>query len=319
LHTHYPQPFDKINSLLKLARVDGYQVMVSRDTVLGDLLPDTSEITNIEQGENLWMHQEMCQSVDALNEALDRRRADGRPILFFSQPMNIHQFAINNQPRLNSNWSTPGFNNRVSHEVNQVDGCFGKFVMSLKERKMYDNSIIIVTSDHGDALGEFGRSSHSLTIYPEIMRVPLLIHLPKAMKNRLVFDEEGTKMLTDLAPTLYYVLGHREIRQNPLFGRPLLVESRQEVDKYRREEWMLASDAVAVYGILGAGGRYFYAAYDSPARSYLYDLRADPQGTEDVLTPELKRKYDREIIDHLNKLADFYGYHPGLGKFFGGQ
>lgn len=315
LHTHYPQPFDKINSLLKLARTDGYQVMVSRDTVLNDLLPKTAEITNIEHGENLWMHQEMCQSVSALNVALDERRDDSRPILFFSQPMNLHQFAINNQPRLPRNWSKPGFNSRVSHEVSQVDGCFAQFVSALKQRQMYDNSIIIVTSDHGDALGDFGRYSHSITIYPEVMRVPLLIHLPKEMKERVLYDPDGVKTLTDIAPTLYYLLGHRDIEANPLFGRPLLVNSQEEIAKYHRTEWFMASDAIAVFGILDNSGRSFYAAYDSPSRSYLYDLANDPQGTKDVLTPELKMSYDRRIIEHLNKVARFYGYRPGLGGF----
>jgi hypothetical protein len=316
LHTHYPQPFDKINSLLKLARADGYRVMVSRDTVLNDLLPKTDEITNIEHGENLWMHQEMCQSVAALNVALDDRRDDSRPILFYSQPMNLHQFAINNEPPLTRNWSKPGFDARVSHEVSQVDGCFAQFVTSLKRRGIYDDSIIVVTSDHGDALGDFGRHSHSLTIYPEIMRVPLLIHLPRKMKDGFVYDHEGAKTLTDIAPTLYYLLGHRDIKLNPLFGRPLLVSTRQEIEKYQRNEWFLASDALAVFGMLDNGGRSFYAAYDSPSRSYLYGLANDPEGTKDVLTPELKMSYDRRIIEHLNQVARFYGYRPGLGGFF---
>lgn len=316
LHEHYPQPFDKINSLLKLARTDDYRVMVSRDTVLNDLLPNTGEITNIERGQELWMHQEMCVSVKALNDALDRTSGDSRPVLFFSQPMNLHQFAINNQPKLSSSWNKPGFNRRVSLEVSQVDGCFGQFVDGLKKRNLYDNSIIIVTSDHGDALGEFGRHSHSVTIYPEIMRVPLLIHLPKDMQGKFTFDADGVKTLTDLAPTLYYLLGHRDIKQNPLFGRPLLTATQEELEKYRRHEWFLASDAVSVFGILGDNGRFFYAAYDSPPRSYLYDLAHDPSGTKDIITPALKQTYDREIIDHLNRVAEFYDYRPGMAGFF---
>lgn len=316
LHTHYPQPFDRINSLLKLARVDNYQVVVSRDTVLNDLLPKNSDIINIEPAHKLWMNQEMCGTVGYLDSELDRLRSSTRPILFFSQPMNLHQFAVNNLPLLRPDWVHPGFNSRVSFKTSQVDACFGRFTASLKKHGMYDNSIIVVTSDHGDALGEFGRHSHSITIYPEIMRVPLLIHLPNNLKGQFIVDEPAVKTLTDLTPTLYYLTGHPGIKHNPLFGRPLLVKSEQEIEDYRRHEWLLASDAIAVYGILGDDGRFFYAAYDSPARSYLYDLKDDPAGTNDILTPQLQQDYDRRIIGHLNKVADFYGYRPGMAGFF---
>jgi arylsulfatase A-like enzyme len=98
----------------------------------------------------------------------------------------------------------------------QVDGCLGDFFSILRARGMYDDSIIIVTSDHGDATGEFGRSSHSLSIYPEVMRVPLLMHLPDKMRGAVVYDESHLSALTDITPSLYYLLGHRPLRSNAL-------------------------------------------------------------------------------------------------------
>ena len=52
--------------------------------------------------------------------------------------------------------------------------------------------------------------------------------------------------------------------------------------------------AAAAYGLLAGNGRYFYATYDSPAQSYLYDLATDPDGTQDTLTPALKILVGRE-------------------------
>jgi predicted AlkP superfamily pyrophosphatase or phosphodiesterase len=46
-----------------------------------------------------------------------------------------------------------------------------RFVSTLKERELYDNSIIVVTSDHGEALGEDGRNGHSTRVYPEMLRI----------------------------------------------------------------------------------------------------------------------------------------------------
>jgi len=48
---------------------------------------------------------------------------------------------------------------------------------------MYDNSVIIVTADHGEATGELGRRSHSTVLYPEVMRIPLVMHLPIQMRQ----------------------------------------------------------------------------------------------------------------------------------------
>jgi arylsulfatase A-like enzyme len=179
---------------------------------------------------------------------------------------------------------------------------------------MYDNSIIIVTSDHGDATGEFGRNSHSTSIWPEIMRVPLIMHLPPKMREHLVYDDTRLSTLTDIAPTLYYLLGHRPIMHNPLYGRPLFAETRQELDLYQPQDLLLASDVRAVYGILTADGRYFYATYDSPAQSYLFDLKTDPNAEHNILSPILKQRYDEEIIEHLQRVGDYYGYKPGIGS-----
>jgi len=113
-------------------------------------------------------------------------------------------------------------------------------------------------------------------------------------------------------PTLYYLLGHRPILENPLYGRPLFAETRQELDHYPRRDLLLASDAKAVYGILTADQRYLYATYDSPAQSYLFDLTEDPNAEHNILTEPLKQHYDEEIIEKLQEIGDFYGYRPGM-------
>jgi hypothetical protein len=67
-----------------------------------------------------------------------------------------------------------------------------------------------------------------------------------------------------------------------------------------------------VYGILTADQRYLYATYDSPARSYLFDLTQDPNAEHNILTEPLKQHYDEEIIEKLQEIGDFYGYRPGM-------
>lgn len=316
LHSHFMQPFSRANGLEKLANTDGYQMIVSYDTVLKQILSPSDDLIKLDGDKELWNRFEACSTLGQLEKTLDARPDATRPVLFYAQPMNVHQFARNDMPMGNDpDWHPrPGFNERVAHEVHQVDGCLGSFFAYLKARGLYDESIIVVASDHGDALGELGRHSHSLSIFPEVMRVPLIMHLPVSMRDKLVRDDEQISALTDITPSLYYLLGHRPIRLNPVFGRPLFAESREELEPYRRTELFLASDERAVYGLLADNGRFLYTTYDSPAESFLFDLSQDPQAQHNLLTEPLQQEYAQQIIEHLHTVGDFYGYRPGVGS-----
>jgi Sulfatase len=316
LHAHFLQPFARLNSLEKLATTDGYQMVVSDDEILHEILSPSDNVVKLDSDKKLWNQLEICSTVQQAENAIEHRSDRARPIFLYTQPKNVHQFARNDLPQAKAaNWpAQPGFNYRISFELHQVDECMGGFIAWLKTRGLYDDSIVMVTSDHGDATGEFGRNSHSLVIYPEIMRVPLIVHLPKTLQNKFVHDDDRVSALIDITPSLYYLLGHRPIVSNPLFGHPLLMETVEELHSYHRDDLFMASDVRAAYGILANNGRYFYATYDSPAQSYLYDLEKDPNGEHDILTNELKKRYDQQVIEHLHAIADFYGYKPGISS-----
>jgi hypothetical protein len=316
LHAHFMQPFERVNSLEKLAKTDGYQMIVSYDEVLREILSPSDDLIKLDTDKKLWNQLEVCSTVQQAESAIDHRSDMATPIFFYAQPKNVHQFARNNMPQAKeAHWpAQQGFNYRISFELHQVDDCMGGFIGWLKARGLYDDSIIIVTSDHGDATGELGRNSHSVVIYPEVMRVPLIVHLPKSMQNKFVHDDERISALIDITPSLYYLLGHRPIASNPIFGHPLLMETAEELHSYHRDDLFLASDVRAAYGLLADNGRYFYATYDSPPQSYLYDLSQDPKGEHDILTSALKKHYDEQIIAHLHEIADFYEYKPGIGS-----
>jgi sulfatase-like protein len=316
LHAHYMQPFSRVNGLEKLANTDGYQMVVSYDTVLSQILSPSGNLTKLDTDKPLWNRFETCSTLGQLAKTLDARTDRSRPVLFYAQPMNVHQFARNDLPMGDDpDWHVrPGFNDRIAHEVHQVDGCVGSFLAYLKARGLFDESIIVVTSDHGDATGEFGRHGHSIAIFPEVMHVPLIVHLPASMRGKLLYDDNRLSALTDITPSLYYLLGHRPIRSNPLFGLPLFAESRQELETYRRTELYLASDERAVYGLLADNGRFLYTTYDFPAESFLFDLTQDPNAEHNLLTKPLQEEYAQQIIEHLHTVADFYGYKPGVGS-----
>ncbi len=316
LHAHYPQPFSRLNSLDRMVHADQYQTIVSMDEVLSLILPADQVDVRLDTDKKLWNQLELGDTLRQAEAALDSRADTRKPIFFYAQPKNVHQFAQNDVPSPTSqHWQSPeGMNSRITYEVHCVDSRLGEFFTYLKQHGLYDNSIIIVTSDHGDATGEFGRTSHSTAIWPEIMRVPLMIHLPQQMRQHLVYDDSRISTLTDLTPTLYYLLGHRPIRQGSMLGRPLFAETKDDLGLYPPKDLLLASDVRAVYGILTADGHYLYTTYDSPAQSYLFDLQNDPNAERNIITPALKQRYDEEIIEHLQMVGDFYQYKPGVGS-----
>ena len=316
LHAHFLQPFGKVNSLEKLARADGYQMIVSYDEILREILSPSDGAIKLDTDKPLWNRFDVCSTIQQAESTLDKRTDKSRPVLFYAQPKNVHQFASNDRPRMTSeNWRIrPGFQNRIAYEVHDVDECIGRFIGDLKARGMYDNSIVILASDHGDATGQFGRNSHSTLIYPEIMRVPLIVHLPVSLQNKFIYDDRQVSTLTDITPSLYYLLGHRPIETNPLYGRPIFVETHAELVERHPRELFLASDVRAAYGVLADNGRYLYVTYDSPAASFLFDLAQDPNAEHNVLNDALKKQYDERIIEHLQGIADFYGYKPGVGS-----
>jgi arylsulfatase A-like enzyme len=73
-------------------------------------------------------------------------------------------------------------------ELAYVDHVVGKLLAELRARGLYDDSLIIVTSDHGEHLGEKGRYSHQLSMADELLRVPLIVRYPGGVGAGSVVD-----------------------------------------------------------------------------------------------------------------------------------
>jgi tetratricopeptide (TPR) repeat protein len=74
----------------------------------------------------------------------------------------------------------------------------------LKEKGIYQNTIIVLCGDHGESLGEHGEKTHGFFIYNATMHVPLIIHLPEALAARTVAEPVS---LVDLMPTVLSAAG----------------------------------------------------------------------------------------------------------------
>jgi len=313
LHSHYPKPFSRENSLLKLAQADGYKLLVSDDPILRQVLDPSDPSVKLDAGK-AWNEVQLAGTLEQLQTHLDAQAHDKRPIFLYTQPQNVHAGTSNRLLEMErEHWQyRPGFDKVTTYRVHEVDEIFGKFTADLKTRGLYDSSIIVVTSDHGDGLNVC--HGHNIEICPEVLRVPLIIHVPPALLYGKVFDDDEIVTPSDIMPSIYYLLGHRPIEHNMIFGRPIFTETQEEARSYKREDVFFVSDARAAYGLLLDNGHYMYLTYDSPAQSFFYDLSADPEGWHNIITPREAERYNKRLVDYLFAIGNFYGYTPTGGR-----
>ncbi len=96
-------------------------------------------------------------------------------------------------------------------EVHYADAEIGRLLDELSRAGLLENTIVVVTSDHGESLGEHGYYfEHGRFAYEATCRVPLLIHMPLGMEERpLPGVRHADLSLVDLAPTLLDLAGLR--------------------------------------------------------------------------------------------------------------
>jgi arylsulfatase A-like enzyme len=173
------------------------------------------------------------------------------------------------------------------------DGCIayedaelGKLFRQLKERGLYDNTIIAVMADHGESLGAHGEDTHGILLYDETIHVPLAIKLPRAaaVPQRIAERVE----LVDVLPTLLQATSiaiPAEVQGQSMLG----LMTAKTPGKEGQEGW---HDRLAYaendYPHLALGwsalrslrsGKYYYI--EAP-RQELYDATTDPAQERNV-------------------------------------
>jgi arylsulfatase A-like enzyme len=296
----YYVPLAREKNLQSMLEVDGYDSYVSHNSVVASLTTGLPRIKLIDT-------EEFGSIVQQLEASLAQRKDPSQPIFVYTQPANVHTLYLAWHSGEVKNKPHPGFNDDYASGVERVDGAFGDFIAFLKRQDLYDNSIIIVTADHGESLGEMGRTSHVSNVTPEVIRVPLMIHVPERFKSSMVWNPEDVAMLHDITPTLYYLLGHRPISTDSMVGRPLLTLTAQEQKHARPDHYLLMSSYEGVFGILSADQKTLFMTDAVLHRNSYYDLAADPQAFKNRATTEIVEHYRPLLREDLEKLDRFYG------------
>jgi arylsulfatase A-like enzyme/predicted Zn-dependent protease len=95
-------------------------------------------------------------------------------------------------------------------EVEYTDAELGKFIAFLKEKGLYERTLIVVAADHGEGLGDHDEDSHGMFLYETTVHVPLIVRAPRPFAVRTVAK---TVELVDVAPTVLDLLGVAAPRQ----------------------------------------------------------------------------------------------------------
>jgi len=170
---------------------------------------------------------------------------------------------------------------QYDHALAWLDWAVGRVVDELVARGLYDDTLLIVTSDHGEYFGEHDLVEHSKDVYQPAIAVPLIVKRPGQTKGRVL---EQRASLADL-PGLVFSHLPRELRERhgrvfPVADekRPVLAElyytRRKDLDapwreRFLRERHALYADRYKL--ILSSDGKH-----------ELYDLRDDPSESRNL-------------------------------------
>lgn len=163
-------------------------------------------------------------------------------------------------------------------EVATADRVIGALLDHLRTLGAYQRALIILTSDHGEGLGEHGVAEHGPLLYREVLQVPLIIKLPAHNAPAAPSHLERPAELVDLMPTVLDLLGQDPATEG-LPGRPLFAPPRADRMLY----------AETLFPRLHFGWSELYSLIDYPFHYIagpdpeLYDLGVDPQESHNLL------------------------------------
>jgi len=192
-------------------------------------------------------------------------------------------------------------------EIAYADAQIGRLVKRLRERERLDDTVLVLTSDHGEEFLEHGGVQHGYTLYEEVIRVPLIIRYPPRIPESVVIDGKIVRSL-DMTPTVLDLAGikrHAEMQGESLM--PLVLGFQAP----RREFAVSESPFADMKAVVTRKWKYIYTSGTRPLKpnlrsaqapgGRLYDLEDDPDELRDVSSehPEIVKELHTILLDTL--------------------
>jgi len=186
-------------------------------------------------------------------------------------------------------------------EIAYLDWRLGRLLQILKKQNVYENTIVIVTADHGEMFGEHGYFWHAFCLYEPLIRVPLIIHYPDWFER----DNRSLEIVqtNDLTPTLLDGLGIDWKYKNERQGQSFLGGSKRTaalietfnpqlmIDRWRQRNNGLAPEDFSQYlrDLKAWRSVDEKLIHSSDGAHEFYDLKTDPDETNNLFGSDHKR------------------------------
>ena len=225
------------------------------------------------------------------NQWLEKHRSE--PFFLF-----VHYFDPHKDYKPPEPFASRFADNLYAGEIAFTDHCIGQVLNKLKELGLYESTLVIITADHGESLGEHAEDTHSFFVYNSTVRVPLIIRHPSGPKGNKVDDIAG---LIDILPTVCGVLGIDTpggIQGKDLSGY-FKDQTPAQPDLGLYCETMTPTKFNANPLLALVTNRYKYIQTTRPE---LYDMVDDPQEKNDLIEKNLQQ--GRILQDRLKQLLE---------------
>ncbi len=193
--------------------------------------------------------------------------------------------------------------------IKKVDEAIGSILKKLRNNGEYENTLIIITADHGEEFGEHGDYGHFAKLYDELLKVPLIIKFPGRDPKKVEF----LSGLMDIPPTILSTLG---IEIPASFRGKDLLKLMNKKEKPRRKivsetlfSHYVSRDVPMPHRETREGGKPIISVrnkrwkciYNSiKNRHHFFDLKKDPGEKEPVNPPyNIFQKFRKIISQHL--------------------
>ena len=207
--------------------------------------------------------ERFAEEVFAAAEAWLKSADPARPVFAFIHVYDPH--APYEKPMPGA--TAPSYDGEIAH----VDRELGAFFSSLRGIARSRESLTVLTSDHGEGLGEHGEKTHCVFVYEATLHVPLVFHWPGVIEVRRVEEEVG---VIDVAPTILELAGLpglSDVEGESLVGVMEQGGSEERVFYFESLLGSLKFGWAPLRGVRAGDIKYIAAP-----RPELYDLRADP-------------------------------------------
>jgi arylsulfatase A-like enzyme/Tfp pilus assembly protein PilF len=233
---------------------------------------------------------------ESVDEALKWLKRTRRPFFFWLHLYDPHSPYNPPEPFRTEYRGRP-----YDGEVAYADSQLARVFAWLKQAGLYDSTLIVLTSDHGESLGDHGEREHGYFIYNSTVHVPLLLKPPAG--SRLKPRREAAAVETiAIPPTILGVLGLHDAIEKQFQTPSLLPGAAEEAaPAYSQTLYTLSSFGWSPLRSLESSQYHYVEAPEAE----LYDLQADPGEQHNLAAerPAVAAVLKQKLEERLQKFA----------------